>query len=68
MTGYLSKKADFCMFCFELKSYSVILCDMKTYLLFAILYATLIGVYNVFKKKATEKSNESVIFVMFTFV
>lgn len=41
---------------------------MKTYILFAILYATLIGFYNLFKKKATRSSNESVILVMFTAV
>lgn len=41
---------------------------MKTYILFAILYASLIGFYNLFKKKATQTSNESVILVMFTAV
>ena len=41
---------------------------MKTYILFAILYATLIGFYNLFKKKATKNSTESVILVMFTAV
>lgn len=32
-----------------------------------ILYAIFIGVYNIFKKKATIHSNESVILVLFTF-
>ena len=41
---------------------------MNTYIIFVLLYATLIGFYNIFKKKATQTSNESVILVMFTFV
>lgn len=41
---------------------------MNTYIIFAILYAVLIGVYNVLKKKATTKSSETVILVMYTFV
>ena len=41
---------------------------MKMYIIFAILYASLIGFYNVLKKKALEKSNESAILVMFTTV
>ena len=37
-------------------------------ILFTILYATLIGFYNIFKKFAIKKSNESTILVMFTSV
>lgn len=54
--------------CFYLFLYrqSDIILIMKMYILFAILYATLIGFYNIFKKKALEKSSESAILVMFT--
>ena len=37
-------------------------------ILFTLLYATLIGFYNIFKKFSIKKSNESVILVMFTTV
>lgn len=37
-------------------------------ILFTLLYATLIGFYNIFKKCAVKKSNESTILVLFTTV
>lgn len=37
-------------------------------ILFTLLYATLIGFYNIFKKCAVKKSNESTILVLFTSV
>ena len=38
---------------------------MDLYIIFALLYAVIIGVYNVFRKKAVEKSSESIILFLF---
>lgn len=38
---------------------------MDLYIIFALLYAVIIGVYNVFRKKAVEKSSESTILFLF---